>query len=48
MLGKVYLSMIEYQKHDWHSAFGYKKLRYSRATAGNFILNLLYFAKLTF
>ena len=42
MLGQIYLSMIEYQKHDWYSAFGQKRLRYSRAMARTFILNLLY------
>ena len=41
MLDQMYLSMNEYQKHDWQSAFGYKRLCYSRATAGTFILNLL-------
>ena len=34
--------MIEYPKHDWHSAaFGHKMLCYSRATAAAFILSLL-------
>ena len=42
MLGQIYLLMIECPKHDWHSAFGDKRLCYSRATAGTFILNLLY------
>ena len=39
--------MIEYQKHDCYSAFIQKKKAvlqpcYNRATAGTFILNLLY------
>ena len=38
MLGQMQLSMIEYLKHDWHSAFGHKRLCYSRATAGTFYL----------
>ena len=42
MLGQMYLSIIRYPKHDWDSAFGNKKLCYSRAMAGTFILNLLY------
>ena len=42
MLGQMYLSTIEYPKHDSHSAFGHKRLCYSRATLGNFLLNLLY------
>ena len=29
-------------QHDWHSPFGYKRLCYSHATVGTFILNLLY------
>ena len=40
MLGQMYLSMIEYSKHDWHAAFSHKRLCYRRATAGTFILNL--------
>ena len=44
ILGQMYFSMIEYPKHDWHSAFGHKMLCYSRATAGTFILNLLYYS----
>ena len=48
MLGQMYLLMIECPKHDWHSAFGDKRLWYSRATAGTFILNLLYCAKYRF
>ena len=43
LLGQMYLSMIEYPNHDWHSAFDHKGLCYSRATAGTFNLNLLYF-----
>ena len=42
ILVQMYLSMIEYAKHDWDSEFGHKRLCYSRATAGIFILNLLY------
>ena len=42
MLDHVYLSMIEYPKYYWHGAFGHKRLCYKRATAENFILNLLY------
>ena len=42
MLGLMYLSIIECPKHDWHAAFGHKRLCYMRATAGTFILNLLY------
>ena len=38
----MYLSMIEYQKHDWCSVFGKKRLCFSRATAGTFSLNLVY------
>ena len=44
ILDQIYLSMIEYPKHDWHAAFGHKRLCYRRATAGTFILNLLYSA----
>ena len=33
MLGQVNLSMIKYQKHDWHSAFGYKRLYYKQRYA---------------
>ena len=40
---QMYLSKIEYPKHDSHSAFGHKRLCYSRATFWTFILNLLYF-----
>ena len=40
MLDQMYLSMIECPKHDWHSAFVHKRLCYSRATNGTFILNL--------
>ena len=29
MLGQMYLPMIEYPKHDWHSAFGHRWLCYS-------------------
>ena len=43
MLGQMYLSMIEYLKHDWHPAFGHKRLLYNRGTAGTYILNLLYY-----
>ena len=39
---KVYLSMIECPKYDWHVAFCYKRLCYRRATAGTFVLDLLY------
>ena len=42
MFGQMHLSMIEYPKHDWHAAFGHKRLCCRRATAGTFILNLLY------
>ena len=42
ILVQMYLSMIEYPKDDCDSAFGHKRLCYSRATAGTFILNLLY------
>ena len=42
MFGQMYLSMIEYPKHDWHAVLGHKRLCYRRATAGTFILNLLY------
>ena len=42
MLDQMFLLMIEYPKHDWHSAFGHKILCYSRATGVTFILNLLY------
>ena len=38
----MHLLMIEYPKHGWHLSFGHKRLCYSRATAGTFILNLLY------
>ena len=34
--------MIEYPKNGWHLSFGHKRPCYSRATAGTFILNLLY------
>ena len=37
--------MIEYTKEDWHAAFGYKRLCYRRATAGTFVLDLLYSEK---
>ena len=40
--GQMHLSINENPKHDWHSAFGDKRLCYSRATAGTFILNLIY------
>ena len=42
ILGQIYLSMIEYPKHDWHAAFGHRRLCYRRVTAGTIILNLLY------
>ena len=42
ILGKMYFSMIEYPENDLQSAIGHKRLYYSRATAGIFILNLLY------
>ena len=38
----MYLSMIDYPKRDWHPALGHKRLCYNRATAGTFILSLLY------
>ena len=41
MFVQMYLSMIEYPKHDWHAVLGHKR----RATAGSFILNLLYCSK---
>ena len=44
ILGRIYLSMIEYPKYDWHAAFSHKRLCYSRTTAGTFILNLLFSA----
>ena len=47
-LGQIYPSMIECPKHDWQSPFVRKSLCYSRATAGTFILNLLYFAEKRF
>ena len=37
----MYLSMIEYPQHDWHTVIGHKRLWYRRATAGPFILKLL-------
>ena len=46
-LGQMFLTIIEYPKHDWHSVFGHKRLCYRRATAGTFILNLLYNKKVT-
>ena len=42
MLRQMYLSMIQYPRHDWHAAFGHKRLCCKRATAGTFILILLY------
>ena len=42
MLGHMDISIIEYPKYHWHVAFGHKRLCYERATAGTFILNLLY------
>ena len=42
MLGLMNFSMIEYPKDTLHSSFGHKRLCYKRATAGTFILNLLY------
>ena len=45
MLGQMYLSKVEYSKNDWHASFGHKRLCYRRATAGTFILNLLYTEK---
>ena len=33
---------MEYPKFYWHVAFSYERLCYGRATAGTFILNLLY------
>ena len=42
MLDQMYLSIIEYSKHDWLSAFGHTILCYSRATDGTFILYLLF------
>ena len=42
MLGHMDILMIEYPKYYWHVAFGHKRLCYERATAGTFILNLLY------
>ena len=42
MLGHIYLSMIEYPKWYCHVGFDHKRLCYKRATAGTFILNLLY------
>ena len=39
ILVQMYLSMIEYPEDDWDSAFSHKRLCYSRATAGTFILN---------
>ena len=42
MLGQMYLLTIEYPKHDWHSAFGHKRVCYSRAMLETYILNLLY------
>ena len=41
-LGHIYISMIEYPKYYWYVPFGHKRLCYERATAGTFILNLLY------
>ena len=41
MLDQMYLSMIEYPQHDWHTVIGHKRLSYRRATAGPFILKLL-------
>ena len=38
----VMLDQIESPKHDWQSAFGHKRLCYSRATDGTFILNIIY------
>ena len=42
LLDQITLSMIEYPEYDWHLVFGHKRLCYSRATTGTFILNLLY------
>ena len=36
-VGSVYISMIEYPKNKWLSAFGYKRLCYNRTTAGTFM-----------
>ena len=43
----MYFSMIEYPKHDWHAAFGLKRLWYRCATAGNLILNILLYWVMT-
>ena len=42
ILAEIYFLMIKYPKIDWYLALGHKRLCYSRATAGTFILNLLY------
>ena len=42
MLAQMYFSMIECPKHDWHAAFGHKRLCNRPHAAGSFILNLLY------
>ena len=41
-LGMIYISMIKYPKYSKHSAFCHKELGYRRATAGTFVLDLLY------
>ena len=46
MVGQTYLLMIKCPKYDWLAAFFYKKLCYRRATAGTFVLDLLYSLKI--
>ena len=41
IVGQMYLWIIECPKHDWHAAFGHKRLCYRRAIARTLILNLL-------